>query len=210
MHGKTFSMGAIYAFNIKQLIEHYQLSTYIETGTGAGVSLQHALLYPFHKFFSVEMDFHLYEQAYTTYNANNVSIKLGKSKDLLPEILGDPGIKGNILFFLDAHFPEADFGSSLDTDRYAKSIQTYAEDALPLKKELEAIKKFRADKPDVIIIDDLRIYEDNNYEDGNWLERPKYSIGGRDFVTDIFERTHNIEVVLKHQGYLLITPKKGN
>jgi hypothetical protein len=199
-------MGAIYAFDIKQLIKQYELSTYIETGTGAGISLQHALLFPFHKFFSVEMDPKLYEQAHTKYSMEKVSIKLGKSKDRLPEILLDSGIKDNILFFLDAHFPEADFGSGCD--RYAKSIQTYAEDALPLRNELEIIRKFRADKPDVLIIDDLRIYEDNNYEDGNWLERSNYVIGGRDFVAEMFEKTHDIEIVLKHQGYLILTPKK--
>lgn len=200
-------MGAIYAFDIEQLIKQYGLSTYVETGTGAGVSFQHALLFPFHNFFSIEMDPLLYEQMYK-YNAKNVSIKLGRSKDRLPEILCDSGIRDNILFFLDAHFPEADFGHGCD--RYVKSIQTYAEDALPLKNELEIIKKFRVDKSDVIIIDDLRIYEDGNYEDGNWPERSNYAIGGREFVAEMFEKTHNIETVLKHQGYLILTPKKKN
>ena len=180
-------MGAIYAFNIEQLIKQYRLSTYIETGTGAGVSLQHALLFPFDELFSIEMDPQLYEPARTKFNSKNVSIKLGKSKDQLPEILGSK-IKDNILFFLDAHFPEADFGSGCDKERYARSIQTYAGDALPLKNELEIIKKFRINKPDVIIIDDLRIYEDGNFEDGNWLERTNYTIGGRDFIAEMFDK----------------------
>jgi hypothetical protein len=210
-------MGTLDAFNIKQLIEQYGLSTYVETGTGTGISLQHALLFPFHKFFSVEMDPHLYEQA-CKYNAKNMSIKFGKSKDRLPEILYDPEIKNNILFFLDAHFPETDFGEEYGysvpqypetVPQYTKSVQTYGEDAFPLKNELEIIKKFRADKPDVIIIDDLRIYEDGNYEDGNWPERPNCAIGGREFVTELFEKTHNIKAVFRHQGYLILTPKKN-
>jgi hypothetical protein len=201
-------MGAIYAFDIEQLIGQYELSTYVETGTGAGVSLQHALSFPFHNLFSIEMDTQLYDQVRTKYCAENISIMLGKSKDQLPGILTDSKIKGNILFFLDAHFPEADFGSGYD--RYTKSIQTYAEDALPLKNELEIIRKLRPNNPDVVIIDDLRIYEDGNYEDGNWLERSNYAIGGREFVAEMFEKTHDIEIVLKHQGYLVLTPKKEN
>lgn len=200
-------MGAIYTFDINQLIKQYGLSTYVETGTGIGISLQHALLFPFQKFFSIELDPRLYEQANTKYRAKNVSIKYGRSRDQLPKILVDSEIKDNILFFLDAHFPGADFDPHLNTDRYAKSIQIYVEDALPLKKELEIIKKFRTDKPDVIIIDDLRIYEDGNYEDGNWSERSKYDIKGREFIAEIFNRTHNIEIVLNHQGYLILTPK---
>lgn len=198
-------MGAIYAFDIDRLMKQYKLSTYVETGTGIGDSLRHALLFPFQKFFSVELDPQLHEQALAKFGLENVSIKLGMSKNELPGILTDPGIKNNILFFLDAHFPEADFG--LETDRYAKSLSKYAEDALPLKKELEIIKKFRGTKSDVIIIDDLRIYEDGNYEQGNWAERCRYNINGREFVAEMFEKTHDIKVVLSHQGYLLLTPK---
>ena len=38
----------------------------------------------------------------------------------------------------------------------------------------------------VFIIDDLRIYEDNNYEHGNWSDRKIYGGDGIDFIYNLF------------------------
>jgi hypothetical protein len=44
----------------------------------------------------------------------------------------------------------------------------YAEsDKLPLERELQVINKHRS-KQDVILIDDLRIFEHNDFEEGNF------------------------------------------
>jgi hypothetical protein len=53
----------------------------------------------------------------------------------------------------------------------------------------------------------LRVYEDNNFSDGNWPLRAQAGGNGIDFVHEIFDGSHNIEKDLRHQGFLIITPK---
>jgi hypothetical protein len=102
---------------------------------------------------------------------------------------------------LDAHFPGADF--HFETYDSTKDYDT----RLPLKKELETIKINRSNNKDVFIIDDLRVYEDNNYTDGNWSLRKEVGGDGIDFVYELFGQSHNIEKDLRYQGYLILTPK---
>jgi hypothetical protein len=110
-------------------------------------------------------------------------------------------VNGNVLFFLDAHFPGADFHYESYTSVTDYNIR------LPLKRELETISALRDISKDVFIIDDLRVYEDNDYSDGNWPLRSVAGGNGIDFVYQIFEKTHNIQKDLRHQGFLIITPK---
>ena len=112
-------------------------------------------------------------------------------------------LNGNVLFFLDAHFPGADFHYETYT-----SVTDY-DTRLPLKKEIEAIVNNRNIKNDVFIIDDLRVYEDNEYSDGNWPLRKIAGGDGIDFIFDLLGNTHNIERDLRYQGFLIITPKNN-
>jgi hypothetical protein len=76
-----------------------------------------------------------------------------------------------------------------------------------LEKEVRTIKQHRDTTKDVFIIDDLRVYEDNNYSDGNWPLKSQVGGDGIDFIFELFQDTHNIERDLRHQGFLIITPK---
>jgi hypothetical protein len=101
-----------------------------------------------------------------------------------------------VLFFLDAHFPGADFKGS--------KYNVFAVDAIPLKEELLLIKKYRPNCQDVIICDDARIYVIDDYQNGNveWLQVP----GGMSFVYEIFpDRKINLD--LSDEGYIIIGRK---
>jgi len=78
---------------------------------------------------------------------------------------------------------------------------------LPLQKELEVIfSEYKFFTSSVFIIDDLRIYEDDNYTDGNWKDR--VTLGGENinFVFDTFNHTHIIQKDLRYQGFFIIEP----
>lgn len=195
-------MGHVQAFDLKHLITVFDLKVYIETGTGIGDSLSHALNFPeFEELHSIEVDKNLYEKALINFQDPRLKIHNKYSKEALPEILGTAK---NCLFFLDAHFPDADFGTA--PDRYQVSLQKYGKDALPLEEELSIIHQMRSQSKDVLIIDDVWIYEKGPFETGNWVEQDKLDIGDMNFVSNIFKDTHDISKFYKQQGYLLLLP----
>lgn len=192
-------MGALHQHNVGDYISKYELESYVETGTGAGECLQHALTFNFKQAFSVEIYPAVYEIAKGKFENTSAQVLLGNSYEVLPEILKT--IDGNTLFFLDAHFPGADFHYETYTST------TDYDTRVPLEREVRTIKQNRDISRDVFIIDDLRVYEDNDYGDGNWPLRGQAGGDGIDFIYEIFGETHNIEKDLRHQGFLIITPK---
>jgi hypothetical protein len=201
-------MGHLQAFDVHTLVQDFDLKGYIETGTGIGDSLGHALKFKeFEQIFSVDFDTELYQRALINFQDSRLKLINNLSRTALPEILQLIPKEKNFLFFLDAHFPKADFGS--DPDRYIKSFHDYGKDAIPLEEELKIIKSFRP-LHDVIIIDDVWIYEDGPFEGGNWKERSRMTIGDQKFVYNLFNESHNIELSYKQQGYLVLIPKKNS
>lgn len=192
-------MGALYQHNIGDYISKYNLLNYVETGTGMGDCLQHALTFDFQNLFSVEIYPKVFETVSRKFHETKAKVLLGNSYEILPEILND--LEGNTLFFLDAHFPGADFHFETYTST------TDYDTRLPLEREVKTIKNVRNISKDVFIIDDLRVYEDNTYGDGNWPLRAQAGGNGIEFIHEIFGETHNIEKDLRHQGFLIITPK---
>jgi hypothetical protein len=112
---------------------------------------------------------------------------------------------GNCLFWLDAHFPGADAGMA----RYDAAMD---EDIrLPLEKELTIIHECRKNCNDLLIIDDMRVYEDGPYENGNspvdTLPRNDRNL---DFINRLFGRTHISMKTYRNEGYILLFPKAAN
>lgn len=203
-------MGELSAFDLTGMIEKFDLSIYVETGTGVGISLAHALRYPFKKFYSVDIDEGRAGAQHEKYKDNlNISIVCDNSTNFLENIVRGIPPKENVLWFLDAHFPKADF----DKMPYDESMRTYMELALPLKDELDIIRRNRWDH-DVIIIDDLILFEDGPFEhnkDGGWkfkhIQEELGLLKSTDFIEVEFGLTHNIERDYRNQGYLILTPK---
>jgi hypothetical protein len=201
-------MGELQIFDILDFKEQFNLDIFIETGTGNGHSLKHVLDITggdkFSSYYSIEIFKPLYEECLDTfskYKDYNVKLINDTSYNGLDSILKEVSENSNIMFWLDAHFPGADFKyTSYDTTR-DKSLR------IPLEEEIKLIKKYRANSKDFIIIDDLRIYEDGNYEMGNWKDRHLYGGDGIQFIYDAFSDTHDIIKLNNHQGYIVITPK---
>lgn len=205
-------MGALTAFDLDIFIEKYKVEIYRETGTGQGVSLRHALSYPFKKLYSVDADGEWIRKAQNELGRNNLFLVTSKSTD---------AIKSNFeledsspcLWFLDAHFLG---GADFHKTSYEQSLSQFGWDSLPLENELKIIQSMRDWSKDVIIIDDWILYDPNrDYETISvgavWKHRDLQTSLGLETVPgpilDLLCPTHNIEISLKHQGYLVATPK---
>ena len=204
-------MGTLTQIDVQFYIDKYNLFNYVETGTGMATSLSYALLFPFENLYSIDIDKEFVELARTNFSDDNLKICSCKSVEVLPDILEI--LSNNTLFFLDAHFPGADYGKI----SYEESIRTHQKDAFPLEEEIRLIVENRDITEDVFIIDDLVLYEGGDYDtiqEGiiwkyEWLQKELGLETDSSFIYDIFGKTHDFTKDLRSQGYLIITPKEN-
>jgi hypothetical protein len=194
-------MGSLRRFDLKRIIDDYKTINLFETGTFWGDGVEFALGYAFVKINSVEIVPEIANKARSKFlNQDKVEIITSDSVSALQQQL--PCLKANTLFWLDAHFPGAD----AELSDYANGDEAYR---LPLDKELEVILKLRKGFNDVLIIDDLRIYEDGPFVNGpvpqNAMPKGERNI---DFVFRYFGNTHFIFRSYLDEGYILLFPKK--
>ena len=188
------------AIQIKNVLDFYDIKNFVETGTGQAEVVQTVVEA------DENLNIHTIEVIPEIYDKNKINFSylkdvnwhLGTSFDILPEIL--PDLKGSTLFWMDAHFPGADFGLSSYGDEKDDDKR------LPLKKELETIVENRDVTNDVFVIDDLRIYEDGPFGDGNWEDREKYGGDGIEFIEELFDETHYVVKSYNAQGSILLFP----
>ena len=188
------------AIEVKNVLDFYGIKNFVETGTGLAevVRAVHDV--------DSSLTIHTIEVVPEIYEQNNIRFSylkkvnwhLGESAQILSEVV--PTLEGNTLFWMDAHFPGADVGLSSYGDE--KDIDK----RLPLRKELETILENRDVSNDVIVIDDLRIYEDGPFETGNWDERSKYGGDGIEFIEKLFEDTHYVGRSYNAQGFVILIP----
>ncbi|MEP7377001.1 MAG: hypothetical protein ABI675_26615 [Chitinophagaceae bacterium] len=194
-------MGKINRFDLSRIVAKFKTPIFFETGTFRGDGVQYALQSPFKKIISVEIIPELAEEAKKKFaGIERVKIIEGESSRVMEEEL--PNLTGNCIFWLDAHFPGADAGM---TDYDAEMDESVR---LPLVVESSIINRLRKGFKDVIIMDDLRIYEDGPYQNGNVpvdaLPKKNRNIN---FVNQNFGDTHHIYKSYQEEGYLLLLPK---
>jgi len=187
-------MGKVHQHDINGFIEWYSLDTFIETGTFLGESLQHALNFNFKRLISIELSQFHFNNAIDKFKyEKRVRLIHANSTDAIKMINYDDF--NGILFWLDAHLPQRTDATLIDV--------TDENTIFPLKAELEYLLKIRGNK-DVFIIDDLRLYEKNNYHNGNCnIDNVQGTI---DFDS-IFNYTHYVKRDLRSTGYLIATPR---
>jgi hypothetical protein len=217
-------MGQLTRFDINALAKNFSLSQYLETGTGEGISLIHAIACKSIKqLYSIEMD----ERMATAPKLHaaicekaaadqSVSIIHGRSTEELLNVLPKLGSEPT-LFFLDAHFPESDFFNL----PYEKSVADYGHDSLPILTELGLISAFRRGATkDVLVIDDLFLFESGTFGFDKTDQKAATSIRRTIRSYDMFLGALGPVVALlfghnrrtmrfyEDQGYLLILPSK--
>jgi len=188
------------AIQVKNVLDFYNIDNFVETGTGAAEVVRSI------SNIKSDLNIHTIEIIEEIFNKNkishsyltNVNWHMGQSSEVMPEIL--PQLEGNTLFWLDAHFPGADFGLASYGD------EEDLDKRLPLRSELEIIVEGRDVSNDVFVIDDLRVYEDGPFETGNWAERNLYGGDGIAFIEDLFEDTHFVVRSYNKQGFVILLP----
>jgi len=197
-------MGELNVHNLLEYINKYKCTTFVETGTGKGFGLAYAMQFPFEKFYSIEIIELLYRDAKDFFKSiRNKDLSLLHTDSLtgMKEIMKMVPKKTSILFWLDAHFPGADFQIGSYDDEHPKNIK------LPLMYEIELILSTRPHSKDVFIIDDLNIYEEGVYELGNSTMRSKLGYPSLNSLYHLVEKSHNVTKIYRHQGSLVLTPK---
>jgi hypothetical protein len=198
-------MGSISHFDLQKIQHRYGCQHFVETGTGTGEGLAYATTANFTNVLSIEIVAELAAKAQQRFaHDRRVQIMHGTTAALLPQVLSDVPPKEPILFWLDAHFPGADFGLA----KYNAEQKTDLR--LPLEEELRIIRRLRPDGLDTIIIDDLRIYIDGPFEKGN---TPEYAqtlpaeARHVDFVAELFSSSHRCTSLYDDEGYLVLVPR---
>ena len=209
-------MGCLRRHNLNDYFDKYKLKYYFETGTGKAEALEHAAQYPFKKCYTVDIDEELVKFSFEKLKDRStcdIEFLIGRSSDILEEYVPKIPKKSAALFFLDAHFPGADFQKCT----YEESIREHKQDAFPLEEEVDIIINNRDTSNDVFIIDDLILYEKDAkvdcIEEGifweyGWLQDELNLQTSSNFLYDKFEKTHDFRKDLRDQGYLIITPKQ--
>jgi len=208
---KGNKMGDLKIYDLGDYRCRYNADIFVETGTFKGEGVEYASKFGFNEIHSIEIIKELADDVEKKFsNDETINIWNGSTADVLSKIL--PTLNGNVIFWLDAHFPGADahlvpYNNEKDPDLRA-----------PLERELELIQKRAKDYNDVLIIDDLWLYEDGPFEWGTCNDHFKRcghdttreELVGKDssFIYKLFDETHNFEKKYTHQGYLIITPKQ--
>ena len=208
-------MGLLKQHKLTDYIDRYNLKYYFETGTGKAECLEYALRYPFEEYWTVDIDEDLIEESFNKFKnmSKNINLLIGKSIDILDEYIPQIPKESPTLFYLDAHFPGADFQKCT----YEESIREHKKDAFPLEEEVDVILEKRDISKDVFIIDDLVLYEEGDFEclkvgcvwEYGWLQEELDLKTDSKFLYEKFEKTHDFKKDLRSQGYLIITPKQN-
>lgn len=199
-------MGTLRFFNLQPLMEAYGCRHLFETGTGVGDGVRYASFFRFERIWSVEIHPDIAMTAGERFAGDDrIRILNATSEEALKSVLPDVDRATPIVFWLDAHFPGADFGLASYQD------ERDADRRLPLQRELELIAKLRHPCRDVILIDDLRIYEDGPWEQGpmpDFAQTLPPEQRNVDFVLrPPWSQTHDLQRFQQHTGYLVLTPK---
>ena len=199
-------MGSLRFFNLQPMMEQYGCRYLVETGTGIGDGIHYASYYAFERLWSVEIHPDIAATARERFaNDPRVEILERPSEEALAALLPSIDRAKPIVFWLDAHFPGADFGLASYKD------EPDIDRRLPLERELELIGRLRNPCRDVILIDDLRIYEDGPYGDGampDYAQTLPVEMRNIGFATRApWSKTHDLQRFHQHTGYLVLTPK---
>jgi len=195
-------MGELFLHNLDYYNTKFKCCSFVETGTGKGTGLSHALKYSFDKLYSIEYMEELYKECVSKFDDDRLTLINDNSLNGLEKVLEELDERPT-LFWLDAHFPGADFHFN-SYDYLADQPELHK----PLKYEVELIASKRPNSKDVFIIDDLQIYEDGPFELLNQEFKDKYGDLGIEFINEAFAKTHDFSRDYRHQGFLIITPKQ--
>lgn len=199
-------MGNVSNFNLQKYIDDYQTNIFLETGVGLGFSLKHAQKFNFWHLISIGLDLKEVNNAKHQFSKDKrVTIFHESSVQVLRNVL--PRIKQNIVFWLDAHLPSSYFYISSIAEKL--HLSPHLNLCFPLEEELNLIFRLRWLYKDIILIDDLSMYENGLFDSGNLYGRIyPYLKSKRLFFLNKFAKKYHIHKLYNDNGYIEMLPKK--
>ncbi len=194
-------MGSLARFHLRRIREIFDTPNFFETGTFLGEGVSCAVQVPFDRIISVEIIKEIADKARLRFeHEEKVEIIHADSISAMESQL--PLLSGNTVFWLDAHYPGADAGIADYENTDNETLR------LPLYYELGLIQKHRTKCQDVLILDDLRIYEDGPFQNGP-VPPDALPRGRRDsnFIYQTFGDSHYIFKCYLDEGYIILLPK---
>ena len=202
-------MGVLAHFDVGGLAARHGLLHFVETGTGRGDGLAHAARFGFRTLRSCESVPALATAAVSAFASDRrVTIHVGNSLEFLRFVLcEDIPADEPVLFWLDAHFPGADYGIGTYGSEPDENVR------LPLPSELAEIAARRPQARDVILVDDLRIWQDGPYGSGNlpanvrpWCPKARDS----SFFLRLMGAEYDVKFDYGDEGYVVLTPREAS
>lgn len=199
-------MGSIARFNLSKIKFDFGIDQFVETGTGQGKSIELVLKSSIATIFSCESHPQIYDTAKKKFtNESRVQLDSRASKFFLTEICKK---QSPMLFFLDAHYGG---GTDGGFSTYSDALKNFnSETNFPLSEEIEIIAQKNGVENDVIIIDDARIFVDENFQLGACPEEAKAPLTCRGPLEIAFSKLKNShQCILLHQdhGYWIFVPQ---
>lgn len=201
-------MGSLARFDLAALARDFRCTAFVETGTGSGAGILHAAraaAWP--RLFTIELFPEVADKARAALAVEpRITLLEGTSEEALRQLLPALPADEPVLFWLDAHFPGADFGYAAYDSERDEALR------LPLERELSVIRELRPRARDVILIDDLRIYEDGPFASGTMPDFAQTLVPERRhirFVAELFGETHCIHRLYQEEGYVALLPRDG-
>jgi hypothetical protein len=205
-------MGTLRYFDLEKLKNKYNCDFLVETGTFKGDSVKYASSFSFKKIFSIEIYPKLALECHELFkDVANIQI-LNTSSTIGLELVSQE-LDGNCIFWLDAHFPGSDVGDTSYAEEQDDKIN------VPLIEELKIISQRENKYQDVILIDDLRLFEEVPPEAGVRSFDEHMVVIGQPEVkrTDVinFNLANTIQKLFPqktvtkqwfHEGYLVLLP----
>jgi SAM-dependent methyltransferase len=183
-----------------------QLVHFVETGTGEGHSLAWAQKHSFGTLQSCETNLEAVERNRERFGSDQrIVVSNQKSTSLIAGIdLPEP-----TLYFLDAHYAGSpDLGQMSYSD---STMKFHSSENFPLADELELLLAKKHVYQDVIIMDDARIYSDEQFYGGDCPKEAQAPAIERIRLQGILERfneTHERVLLPHEQGYWLLIPRQ--
>lgn len=170
---------------------------FFQTGTFLGDGILNVMKYKFKTYISIQILLQNYNKAKQRLkDFENVILYKGNSNELMPVALKACSKEEPILFWLDCHLPDWYQGYKKQYDIDTK---------FPLINQLQTILKYRNGK-DVIIIDDLGMYEYGAYERETF---PQHMRNWNTALEEVLDKFHNYNIIksYKGSGYIIMEPK---
>lgn len=198
-------MGTLSRIALAELVRAHGLDTLVETGTGHGHSLLAALQVPeLVDIRTIEIDPATWHRARVGFaTEHRVRCYLGDSPEVLRTIAADvTALERRVLWFLDAHFP-----GSGRLDPVPMTATEGAAAAVPILAEATVLLTNRDLTSDVVVVDDLCLFEPGTYERDAPDLRAALGLPPLAWLDEALARTHDVARITRDGGYLIAQPR---